>query len=165
MKFIALDVETANPNFSSICQIGIAHLLNGEFVESWSSLINPNEYFDSQNIMIHGITEKDVKNAPSWSDVIETIRKQVSGSITAIHTSFDKSATRQACAKHNIESLETTWLDTASVARRAWPQLAHKGYGLANLSEYLNIKFKHHDAVEDARAAGEVLSEPHRKPA
>ena len=37
MRFIALDVETANPDMSSICQIGIVHFEDGKPVETWSS--------------------------------------------------------------------------------------------------------------------------------
>jgi len=43
------------------------------------------------------------------------------------------------------------------VVRRAWPNFAHSGYGLANVASALGVKFKHHNAVEDARAAGEVF--------
>jgi DNA polymerase-3 subunit epsilon len=47
--------------------------------------------------------------------------------------------------------------DSSSIARRAWPDCAKNGYGLADLGKKLNITFKHHDATEDARAAGEVV--------
>jgi DNA polymerase-3 subunit epsilon len=43
------------------------------------------------------------------------------------------------------------------VVRRTWPQFAQCGYGLANIAQYLKIDFKHHNAREDARAAGEIL--------
>ena len=41
MKFISLDVETANPDMSSICQVGIVHFEDGKPVETWSSLVDP----------------------------------------------------------------------------------------------------------------------------
>jgi DNA polymerase-3 subunit epsilon len=53
--------------------------------------------------------------------------------------------------------LTTTWLDSARVARRAWKQFANRGYGLANISGEIGYRFKHHDALEDAKAAGHVL--------
>src|SRR5437660_6779532 len=31
------------------------------------------------------------------------------------------------------------------------------GYGLANVCEAIGYKFKHHDALEDAKAAGNIL--------
>ncbi len=57
MKFLALDVETANADYSSICQIGIAEFENGKVINTWSSLINPESYFDPFNVSIHGINQ------------------------------------------------------------------------------------------------------------
>ena len=34
-KFIVIDIETANPDLTSICQIGIAVFENGELVDQW----------------------------------------------------------------------------------------------------------------------------------
>ena len=35
MNFLAIDIETANADYSSICQIGIAEFENGQVVNSW----------------------------------------------------------------------------------------------------------------------------------
>jgi DNA polymerase-3 subunit epsilon len=59
--------------------------------------------------------------------------------------------------KYRLPDLTCRWLDSSSIARRAWPECAQRGYGLADLGKKLNIVFKHHDATEDARAAGEVV--------
>jgi len=157
MKFIALDVETANPDMASICQVGIVHFEGGRPVDSWSSLIDPKDYFDGINVAIHGIDEDAVRGAPDFKQASEEIKRRISGQIVAIHTAFDRSAITQASAKHAVDPPECQWLNTASVARRAWPDVAQKGYGLSPLAQWLGIEFKHHDAVEDARAAGLVL--------
>ena len=39
MTFVAFDVETANPDYSSICQIGAAQFSNGRLGETWKTLI------------------------------------------------------------------------------------------------------------------------------
>ena len=62
-----------------------------------------------------------------------------------------------AANKYGYPPPGCTWLDTARVARRAWERFAKCGDGLANLAAELGIKFKHHDATEDARAAGFIL--------
>lgn len=55
-------------------------------------------------------------------------------------------------------SPDCTWLDTARVARRAWcDHFGQSGYGLANVCDYLGYDFGHHDALEDAKAAGHIL--------
>ena len=64
MNFVALDVETANPDFSSICQVGVVVFQDGKLLDSWESLVNPEDYFDEMNISIHGINERSVRSAP-----------------------------------------------------------------------------------------------------
>lgn len=157
MRFVALDVETANPDMSSICQIGIVSFEDGSVAEAWSSLVNPLDWFDPMNVSIHGIDERDVRGAPTFKDLASAIAGRISGQVVAIHTAFDRNAMSQACSKHGVANPECVWLNTASVARRAWPEVAQRGYGLGPLAEKLGIEFEHHDAAEDARAAGMVL--------
>ncbi|HNS00841.1 MAG TPA: exonuclease domain-containing protein [Anaerolineae bacterium] len=66
-------------------------------------------------------------------------------------------AIAKVTAKHRLSQPDCQWIDTARVARRAWPEFSQRGYGLRNVAEKLGIDFQHHDAQEDARAAGEIL--------
>jgi DNA polymerase-3 subunit epsilon len=157
VKFVALDVETANPDMSSICQIGIVHFEDGQVVDSWSSLVDPKDYFDGMNVSIHGIDEDDVRGAPDYTQASIEVNRRIAGQIVAIHTAFDRNAITRASTKHAAAPPECFWLNTASVARRAWPEVAQKGYGLSALSKKFGIEFEHHNAVEDARAAGLIL--------
>src|ERR1035441_5539349 len=157
MEFVALDVETANAGSSSICQIGIARFEDGRLAEEWSTLVNPEDYFDSFNVSIHGITADMVKDAPVFPEVIAEIRRRCTKRIVLSHTPFDRVAVAQACAKYDLEGFECTWLDSARVARRAWTEFAQGGYGLDNVCDAIGYDFRHHDALEDAKAAGHVL--------
>mgnify|MGYP001011975941 CR=1 FL=1 len=157
MDFVAVDVETANPNRSSICQIGMVVYTNGIETESWESLVNPEEYFHPMNTAIHGIGAKDVRNAPKLPGLNQEIKRITNGRILVCHTTFDQTAFSQAFCKYNIPEIECIWLDSAKVARRTWKEFSDSGYSLWNLASKLNIKFQHHDALEDARAAGEVM--------
>ena len=157
MRFMALDVETANPDMSSICQIGIVDFEDGKPVETWSSLVDPQDYFDDMNVHIHGIEKKDVRGAPTFKQLSSEISRRIGGQVVAIHTFFDRTAISQAALRHGTTPPECFWLNTANVSRRAWPEVAHRGYGLAPLAEKLGIKFEHHIAAEDARAAGMIL--------
>ena len=47
---MAVDVETANKDIGSTCQIGLAAFKDGAIVQEWSSLINPEEAFSGFNI-------------------------------------------------------------------------------------------------------------------
>lgn len=157
MDFIAIDVETANADMASICQIGIVKYADGNLVEEWSSLINPEDYFDFINIDIHGITEEAVKDSPTFPEILNKLEYFMRNSICVSHTHFDRVSIGRACEKYNLNSFETVWLDSARVARRTWEECAYSGYGLANVCEIIGYSFKHHDALEDAKAAGQVL--------
>lgn len=157
MKFIALDVETANADIASICQIGIAHFEDGRCCEKWESLVNPEDDFYSLNIDIHGIDESMVADAPTFPSLSEIVTKKLVNTVVVSHTPFDQTAIRLVFEKYGIELPVITWLDTARVVRRTWTDLSQRGYGLAPVAERLGIEFQHHNAAEDARAAGEIL--------
>lgn len=157
MNFVAIDVETANSDQASICQIGVAKFANGELVEEWCSLINPEDYFEPRNIFIHGIEEEFVVGKPTFPQIIETLQNYLEGSICVSHMPFDQIALDKAFRKYEIEPFAIDWIDSAKVARRTWADVAKKGYGLRNLCEKIGYAFQHHDALEDAKAAGHVL--------
>lgn len=158
MDFVAIDVETANADIASICQIGIVAFENGSVKESWQSLVNPEDCFDDFNTSIHGIDQRAVKGAPTFPLIYRTVRKLLADAVVASHTSFDRLAVARVMAKYDLETFECVWLDTARVARRAWPEFSQRGYGLANVARKLGISFVAHNAEEDARAAGEILA-------
>ncbi len=157
LTFNAIDVETANADRASICQIGIVHVRDGVITDHWQSLIDPNAWFDPLNVSIHGINAQDVKNSPSFSDIRGELDR-LSGSILISHTSFDRVSVERALKEHDLEPLRVTWLDSARIVRRAWPeQYGKSGWGLKNVATDLDIVFNHHDALEDARAAAEIV--------
>ncbi len=157
MEFVAIDVETANADMASICQIGLARYKDGVLEKEWSSLIDPEDYFDDINIGIHGIDEKDVSGAPTLPEVASQLSEFMSNSVCVSHTHFDRVSVYRAFEKYSLKHLDVTWLDSARVARRTWEECAWSGYGLANICKIIGYEFKHHDALEDAKAAGQVI--------
>lgn len=158
MEFVAIDVETANPDMASICQIGIACFKNGQLEQEWVSFINPRDYFDPINISVHGIDESSVSSAPLLEDIYYEIESLLSGKICVSHTHFDRISMDKAIRKFSLRPLEVIWLDSARVARRAWDECSWKGYGLANVCKIIGFEFKHHDALEDAKASGAIIN-------
>jgi DNA polymerase-3 subunit epsilon len=157
MKFVAIDVETANADLSSICQIGIASFADGVFLEKWETLVDPEDEFDEMNVLIHGINESMVADAPKFPSLVAMLLQKLADVIVVSHTPFDQSAIRAVFEKYEMEAPLIIWLDSARVVRRTWLDLARRGYGLAPVAERLGIQFKHHNAAEDARAAGEII--------
>lgn len=157
MDFVTIDVETSNADMSTICQIGIVSYENGSIVDEWSSLIDPEDYFDDMNVSIHGIEEKDVENAPVFKEVYETVKQKLQNKTCVSHTHFDRVSLDKAIRKSGLSSFDLKWLDSAKVARRAWNEFASKGYGLSNVCQKIGFEFKHHDALEDAKACGAII--------
>jgi DNA polymerase III subunit epsilon len=157
MMFTAVDVETANEDLSSICQIGIATAQDGAVSDVWNTLINPLGPFSPRHTAIHGIGNSIVVGAPSFGEIIEELenRLSISPAITVSHTAFDRISVTRACCQRE---LNVAWLDSVRIARRAWPErYAQRGYGLAAIARDLGIEFRHHDAGEDARVAAEIV--------
>lgn len=156
MDFVALDVETANSDKASICQIGIAKFSGDQLVDEWSSLVNPNDKFSRSNVKVHGIKPEAVLEAPTMPDLAGDLASHLSGVVCVTHTGFDRIALRQAFEKYSLTPPEVaTWLDSAAMARRAWENA--ESYGLAKLCELIDHDLAHHDALEDAKAAGHVV--------
>jgi DNA polymerase-3 subunit epsilon len=157
MDFVALDVETANADMSSICQIGLACFTQEKALEEWKTYVDPEDYFDGMNISIHGIDEAKVKGAPTLPGIADQIFGYLDGRVAVCHTHFDRVAMRQAFSKYGLRSPTCAWLDSARVARRTWKEFAWKGYGLDSVCSALGYEFTHHDALEDAKAAAHIL--------
>jgi DNA polymerase-3 subunit epsilon len=157
MDFVAVDVETANADISSICQIGIASFRDGELVDAWVSLVNPEDYFSPFNSSIHGIDEYQVQDAPTWEGVLPQVTSRLQDRIVVSHTPFDRMALARACERYELTGCECAWLDSARVVRIAWPRFSRSGYRLSNVAAHLGIEYRAHDALEDARCAGLVL--------
>lgn len=129
-------------------------------VLSWGSrqsLVDPEDYFDFVNIDIHGITEEDIAGKPRFPEVAGKLADFLNGAVCVSHTHFDRVSISRALEKYGLPSFDATWLDSARVARRAWEEFSWSGYGLANVCRQIGYEFKHHDALEDAKASGRVL--------
>ena len=154
--FVVIDVETACSRVSSICQIGIVGFRDGAEVFEYETLVDPLDRFSTWNVRIHGITAYHVVGAPTFADVHAAVHGHLSGRITVAHSFFDKGALGAACAVHRQDVIETRWLDSVRVAKRAWPELHN--HRLNTLTKFLGVRHRHHDALSDARAAGIVVA-------
>lgn len=158
MEFTAIDVETANTDMASICQIGIAIYVGEVLQEEWKTYVDPEDYFDPRNTSVHGIVESTIAGAPILPDITEKIREFLEDHLCVCHTHFDRVAMQQAFQKYDLEHPGCEWLDSARVVRRTWKQFAQRGYGLENVCEFLGYEFTPHDALEDAKAAAFIIN-------
>lgn len=156
-RFFALDVETANHDRGSICQIGVACVRPDNSIETWISYVDPR--VDRWAFTwLHGISARTVQGAPSFAEVLPVLKDALKGATIYQHSGFDRSAVAAACGNCGLPIPQWEWRDSVHVARAAWPELrGNGGHGLASLKQHLGLVFEHHDAGEDARAAAEVV--------
>lgn len=158
INFVAIDLETATHERSSICQIGITEVVDGLPQNPRSWLVQPDgNKYDAMNISIHGITPEDTKNSPSFPEVWKEVVPFLEGKIVVAHnTSFDMYALRDAFLKYSIQYPRFDYFCTLRIAR-----YIIKGcysYSLDVVLDYLNLKFGvHHKADSDSLGCAKLL--------
>lgn len=157
MDFVAIDFETANANRGSACSVGIVKIRNNMIVDEYYSLIRPKKLiFDSSNIQIHGITPEMVRNSDDFENIWIELEMKLKGEMVAAHyASFDISVLKTALAEYNIEYPSINYVCSWVIGKAVWPDLT--SYRLDTLAKKVGFQFKHHNALEDARACAMVI--------
>ena len=76
--FIAIDFETANQEPSSVCSVGVVMVRDGQIVDSFYSLIQPEpNYYNYWCQRVHGILESDTEDAPVFSKVWQQLEERI----------------------------------------------------------------------------------------
>lgn len=160
LNFVAVDVETANDDWGSICQIGVTHVVDGNCAETKTWLCQPPkpiEHFDEFNISIHGITAQDVANSPRFAEVLpEVIAEIGSQPVVAHNAQFDMTAFLRACSASDITP--PPWIFGCSLALARAAKLGIENHRLPTVARHFGFEMtKHHDAGADAQACAEII--------
>ncbi len=158
--FVALDLETANSDYASICEIGLVRFSNGIPVDSLSSFVSlPDELDYFENTWIHGITERDCIGAPDFNEIIDDAQRFIGGSpVVAHYTGFDMAAIRKASTLAGLTYPTMDYYCTVVMSRKA---LRGKlvSFRLQAIADYFELEFEQeHRAEGDAEAAGKIAS-------
>lgn len=156
--FVALDIETANDNRYSICSIGLVKFKDGDAIDTYYSLIDPEEEFDYFNVMIHGITEVDIVDSPTFPEIRDEILSFIASRPVVAHfAQFDIGAFKDNYDRYGLEYDEINYACSYFLAKAL-----NKGfinYKLNTLSKHYGIELKHHDALSDANASGQLINQ------
>ena len=160
LSFIGFDVETANPDVGSICQIGVVRVVDGIEVaaESWLCVPPPGlEEFEAGNIAVHGIRPGDVADQPAFAERLPELLEFIGDlPLIAHNAQFDMMALRRACLAADLPVPELTFGCSLVLARAA--KLGLPDHRLPTVAAALDVPLvRHHDAAEDARAAAGIL--------
>jgi DNA polymerase-3 subunit epsilon len=158
LDFVALDLETATWNKSSICEIGIAIVKASQIVETKSWLVKPyRNWYDSFNISIHGITPEMTKNCPAFKEVWKEVRPYLENQVVVAHnTAFDMYALKYAFEENGMPYPNFRHFCSYRVARYCFKDTY--SYSLPIVCDAMGIPFNsHHRAGADAEACAKVF--------
>ena len=129
--FAAIDFETANNERSSVCSVGIVIVRNGEIVDSFYSLIQPEpnyyNYWCSLPLVAH--------NRP-----------------------FDESCLKAVFRVYQMDYPDYEFYDTLCVSRRVLPDLENHQLHTVAAACGFNME-NHHHALADAEACAWIARE------
>jgi DNA polymerase-3 subunit epsilon len=155
--FAAIDFETANNLRSSVCSVGIVIVRDGEFADSFYSLIQPEpNYYNYWCTRVHGLSQADTDEAEVFPFVWERIVPLIEGLPLVAHNSmFDEGCLKAVFRVYGMDYPDYAFYDTLRAARRKLPQLPdHKLDTVAAACGY-NMH-NHHHALADAEACAHI---------
>lgn len=166
LSFVGFDVETANADVGSICQIGVVRVVDGVEVaaESWLCAPPPGlSGFGAGNIAVHGITPEMVADQPGFAERLPGLLEFIGDlPVIAHNAQFDMMALRRACLAAEVPVPELTFGCSLVLSRAA--QLGLPDHRLPTVAAGLGVPLgRHHDATEDARAAAGIVVELARR--
>ncbi len=158
MDFVAIDLETANSNRSSVCALGMVKVKNNEVTDTYYTLVNPEDYFDGFNVMIHGIDEEDVVDSPTFEEIYTDITNFVKGyNLVAHSTRFDMYAIADCMDKYDLPIWKNNYFCSQRISEELRKGLA--SYRLNDLAYQLKLdSFEHHNALEDAKTSANIIN-------
>ena len=122
--FAAIDFETANNERSSVCSVGIVIVRNGEFVDNFYSLIQPEpNYYNYWCTQVHGLTRNDTEEAPVFPEVWKQIEPLIEGlPLVAHNKAFDESCLKAAFHCYQMDYPDYEFYCTCIASRKAFPE-------------------------------------------
>ncbi|AKK11427.1 exonuclease domain-containing protein [Corynebacterium uterequi] len=160
LDFVAVDVETANSRWGSICQVGASRFRHGQLAaqrEWWCRPPAGIDSFDEANVAIHGITADAVADQPRFGEILDDVVAFVGDDVVIAHNAqFDASAIRDAAQASGLAAPSWRFGCTLALARARRLDVAN--HRLPTLAAHFGIEqTAHHDAGDDAVVAGRLL--------
>lgn len=156
--FAAIDFETANNCPTSVCSVGVVIVRNGEFVDSFYSLIQPEpNYYYYWNTCVHGLRQEDTENAPVFPYVWEKIAPLIEGLPLVAHNSpFDEGCLKAVFRCYQMDYPDYQFFCTCRASRRHFGKLL-PNHQLHTVAEACGYHLEnHHHALADAEACAAI---------
>ena len=134
--YCVLDTETTGLScyYDEIIEIGILKVRNNIVIDSFNSLVKPNNPIDSFITSLTGITNQMISRKPTIKEVKQEVLNFIGDDVIVGHnTSFD---IKFLNTSFNDE-LNNKYIDTMQFARKIYPEFKH--HSLSNLVEQLHL--------------------------
>ena len=158
--FAAIDFETANNERSSVCSVGIVIVRDGEIVDTFYSLIQPEpNYYNYRCRQVHGLCHEDTDSAPVFPKIWAQIAPLIEGLPLVAHNKpFDESCLKAVFRVYQMDYPDYEFHDTLTASRRAFKYLAN--HHLHTVAAECGYQLKnHHHALADAEACAWIARE------
>ena len=156
--YIALDLETTglSPSMDRILEIGAVKVVNGQILETYETLVNPERKIEKRIEELTGITDE---MASEGIDTRKAVTELVEfcGDLPLLghNILFDYSFVKQNAMNLNL-TFDKEGIDTLKLARKFLPDAERKS--LDYLCEILHIDHgRKHRALDDAEATARLL--------
>ena len=150
---VFVDIETTGGSYrnSRVLEVAAIRYENGEIVQEFSSLVDPEAYIPGSITSLTGIREQDIIGAPKFEDIADELFEILDGAVFVAHNvRFDYSFLKNEFALVGL-NFSPKLLCTVRLSRALYA--VHKGHSLAKLIERHNIPvLARHRALDDARA-------------
>lgn len=152
-NYIVFDIETTglNPLINRITEIGAAKVINGEIVEVFNELINPEVLIPNNIVRLTGITNTLVRDMPTIADILpEFIEFCEDYPIIGHNILFDFSFIKINAIKSNMK-FEKNAIDTLLLSKMFLSNLRSKSLS-SMCNHYSIVRENEHRALDDAIA-------------
>ena len=151
-RVVFLDLETtgASADRDRVTEIGFVQVADGEFVEEWSTLVNPGRPVPPLITSLTGITDDMVADAPSFADMSVELLERLDGRLLVAHNArFDYAFLRAEFRRLGIH-FRARVLCTVRLSRALFPE--HRHHNLDSVIERFALSCgARHRALGDAQ--------------
>ncbi|OGO57044.1 MAG: hypothetical protein A2V85_04415 [Chloroflexi bacterium RBG_16_72_14] len=155
-EFVVVDVETTgtDPRMADLVEVAAVRIKGGRITDRWSTFVNPGRPIVGNQM--HGITDKDVKGAPSPAEAARKALDFVGDALIVGHSvGFDIAFLEEALGD-GTRVEQGRYLDTLVIAREGYPDL--ENYKLGTLAAFFGVDLTaSHRALPDAEATAGLL--------
>jgi DNA polymerase III subunit epsilon len=150
LVFVDLETTGGNPAHHRITEVGIVRVRDGDLVDEWSSLVNPECSIPPHIEAFTGISDEMVAGAPRFAQIAPLMLEKMQGAVFVAHSArFDYSFLR--CEFRRLKMrFSAKVLCTVKLSRRLFPQ--HRRHNLDAVMERHGLSCSaRHRALGDAR--------------